>query len=345
MFWRLAKKVLFRFDPENVHSAFIRLIRIGIRLNGVPLRITSGEGFLPPRLVSSASKTVLGMEFRSRIGLAAGFDKDAEVLLGLPDLGFGFAEIGTVTPRPQPGNPRPRLFRDPARGALFNRMGFNNLGAEIVARNVAEARGRLPSTFRVGVNIGKNKDTPLEEAPSDYSKAVRPFETLVDYVVINVSSPNTPGLRSLQTVEALRSIIGAVIDVVSRWKKPVPLLLKLAPEIQGHALKELMTASESAGINGWVLTNTLGGGLETPRATLSGGWSGGPLTNEARRALVEARSQTRLPIISVGGILTPQEAIARCRCGAELIQIYSGWIFGGPAFPGRLRRALLEADF
>ncbi|OFZ52782.1 MAG: dihydroorotate dehydrogenase (quinone) [Bdellovibrionales bacterium RIFOXYC1_FULL_54_43] len=344
MFWRVVKKVLFRLDPENVHSAFIRLIRIGIRLRGVPLRIASGEA-QPPRLVSSASKIVFGMEFRSRVGLAAGFDKDAEVLLGLPDLGFGFAEVGTVTPRAQPGNSRPRLFRDPARAALFNRMGFNNLGAEVVARNIAEARGGLPSTFRVGVNIGKNRDTPLEEASSDYSKAVKPFETLADYVVINVSSPNTPGLRSLQTVEAIRSITGAVIDVILRWKKPVPLLLKLAPEIQGHDLKKLMAAAESAGINGWVLTNTLGGGFETPRETLSGGWSGGPLTNEARRALVEARSQTRLPIVSVGGILTPQEAVARCRCGAELIQIYSGWIFGGPSFPSRLRRALSEAGF
>jgi dihydroorotate dehydrogenase len=280
------------------------------------------------------------MSFRSPVGLAAGFDKNCEILPALPDLGFGFAEIGTVTPRPQPGNERPRLFRDRPHRALFNRMGFNNLGAEIIATRLKEARARLPTSFRVGVNIGKNKDTALSDAPGDYRAAARPFDGLADYLVINVSSPNTPGLRSLQSVEALEPIVREVLAEVSGWERRVPVLLKLAPELGGEELQAILRAGERWGVAGWVLTNTLGGGW--PKPAITGGYSGAPLAEAARTSLASARAITSLPIISVGGILSPKEAAARIEAGAQLVQIYSGWIYEGPRFPAKISSVLAK---
>jgi dihydroorotate dehydrogenase len=282
------------------------------------------------------------MDFGSPVGLAAGFDKDAEILAALPAMGFGFAEIGTVTPRPQPGNERPRLFRDPARASLFNRMGFNGLGAEIVSSNLAEVRPHLPEGFRVGVNIGKNKDTSLDRAAEDYRKAIRPFKDLADYVVINVSSPNTPGLRSLQTVESLTPIVSEVQEELAQWRRTTPVLLKLAPELRGEDLKAVILALEARKISGWVLTNTLAGTIDTPSGSLAGGWSGGAVTEPARLSLQEVRSISQLPIISVGGILSAEEAQVRLDLGANLIQIYSGWIYRGPTFPRDIKKALIS---
>jgi dihydroorotate dehydrogenase len=330
--WRCLRWFLFRLDAETAHRLTLSLIHLGSRLRGVPLRVASGAS---PERRGAAPVLVWQLPFSSRVGLAAGFDKDAEILAALPALGFGFAEIGTVTPRPQPGNDRPRLFRDPSRRAIFNRMGFNGLGAEIVARRLTHARmgGAVPSSFRVGVNVGKNKDTPAAEAHRDYLSAAAKFVDISDYLVINVSSPNTPGLRAFQTVEALRPIIQAVAEEVKGRRPDLPLLLKLAPEIRGEALAGIIPAAEGWGIDGWVLTNTWAGEIQAGGATLSGGWSGGPLTDAARAALVEARSLTRKPIISVGGILSAEEARARIQAGAELVQLYTGWIYGGPSFP------------
>ena len=332
-------------DAEVAHRVTIMFIRLGIRLKNVPLRIVSGSAIADLKnRKRSRMIQVFGLEFGSPLGLAAGFDKNAEILVGLPSLGFGFAEIGTVTPRPQPGNDRPRLFRDPIRQSLFNRMGFNGLGASIVAANVAESRDRLPLNFRIGVNIGKNKDTPVENAKEDYLKAARPFEGLSDYLVINVSSPNTPGLRSLQTVDALKPIIGEVANLIAGWEKKPPLLLKLAPELAADELIELIQVLEPQGIDGWVLTNTLGGSFkitaEANAVTLAGGWSGSLLTEMASKSLEIARNATSKPIISVGGIMTPGEAAKRMSLGANLIQIYSAWIFNGPTFPGQIVRQL-----
>jgi dihydroorotate dehydrogenase len=279
------------------------------------------------------------MGFRSRVGLAAGFDKDAELVTALPSLGFGFAEIGTVTPRPQPGNDRPRLFRDPSRGSLFNRMGFNGAGADVVSRRLARVKDQLSADFRIGVNLGKNKDTSLEDAASDYAKAASYFQDLADYMVVNVSSPNTPGLRSLQTLEALKPIVTAVNGVIGKWSRRPPLLLKLAPELSGENLAHLIQQIEAwkdEHIDGWILTNTLGGELQG----LVGGWSGGLLTENSRKSLKDARAVSRLPIVSVGGIMSEEEALERRRLGADLIQIYSGWIYKGPSFPGKLSRIL-----
>jgi dihydroorotate dehydrogenase len=335
--WKIAKKAVFLTDPEDAHTRVLRLLRLVGLVSPAFIKCVSGAGSFEDR----DGVDVFGLRFASRVGLAAGFDKDAKVVDLLPSLGFGFAEIGTVTPRPQPGNPRPRLFRQVDKQALFNCMGFNGDGAVAVAGNLARLRPRLPNHFRVGVNIGKNKDTPLELAADDYAQAIKPFENLADFVVINVSSPNTPGLRSLQTYESLKRITDSVNEVLSRWTRRPPLLLKLAPEIRGEALSGLLNNLEGVGIDGWVLTNTLGGEWRLNESTrITGGWSGLPVTEAARASLIEARSFTRLPIVSVGGIMTPEEAAERIKLGASLVQIYSGWIYGGPSFPVEVARAV-----
>lgn len=341
--WSLSKKGLFLFDPETAHGLAYAGVRAMARVpGGLPL-LSGGSVSRPWRCEA------WGLEFMNRVGLAAGFDKNAEWLPYLPRMGFGFAEIGTVTPKPQGGNPRPRVTRDSARRALFNSMGFNNLGAEIVANRVAKMRdrGRIPDAFRVGVNIGKNRTTPAAEAPQDYVAAIAPFEKAgVDFAVINVSSPNTPGLRALQGHQSLVAIVGKVVEVVSRWKKPIPVAVKLAPEL-GKELSpdnfaRLFVSVEGAGARGWVLTNTLGGESQLGEKTVSGGWSGEPV-REASHAFLRRflRSRiTRLPVLSVGGIQDEAEARARLDLGADLVEVYTGWIFEGPGFPGRLARKL-----
>ncbi len=336
--WSLAKGFLFRVDAESAHRFATNAVLLASHAGPLPLRWIAGKS-LP-----GAERVVFGRRFRNPVGLAAGFDKNAELLPVLPELGFGFAEIGTVTPRPQAGNPQPRLFRAPERQAIFNRMGFNNLGAPIVAERVRRARPGLPRDFRVGINVGKNKDTDAADAARDFAAAAAPFEGLADYLVVNVSSPNTPGLRDLQSEDALKRILEAVGEVVARWAEKPPILLKLAPEIEAAPLTQLIQALEaSGGVSGWVLTNTLGGNYErVDGVTLPGGWSGKPLSSLSRQRLATARSATRLPIISVGGILDEEEACARLSMGADLVQIYSGWIFAGPRLPHRIVRRVLS---
>ena len=330
--WKLAKWLLFQLEPEKAHRLLFSILQLKI-----PIRIVSGAPrWEPPRVPIE----VLGMNFRSRLGLAAGFDKDAEILGRLPALGFGFAEIGTVTPRPQSGNDRPRLFRDPASEAIFNRMGFNGLGATVVSTRLQKLRPELPEGFRVGVNIGKNRDTSLDRAAEDYRTAARAFEGIADYLVINVSSPNTAGLRSLQTQEALKPLVSEVLELVSGWKKRVSVLVKLAPELKGDELLTILKATEDLGVNGFVLTNTLAGTLIVRGTQVDGGWSGKPLQEASRARLREARAVTRLPIISVGGISDADEALTRLKLGADLVQIYTGWIYGGPSFPVEIQRKM-----
>ena len=272
------------------------------------------------------------------IGLAAGFDKNAEILAVLPSLGFGYAEIGTVTPKPQGGNEKPRLFRDSQKQALFNRMGFNNLGAGIVSDRLRKIKPKLPTGFKVGVNLGKNKMTPDEDAALDYAKVARTFLDCADYFVINVSSPNTPGLRALQTEAALIPIIQAVKKEVGTL--PIPILVKLAPELSGPPLASLIQAMEKEGIAGLVLTNTLGGTLAFKGKNYTGGWSGKVLTEESGKILKEVKKITSLPIISVGGIDRFSEMNARLLGGADLIQIYTGWVYQGPFFIRNVLREL-----
>jgi dihydroorotate dehydrogenase len=274
------------------------------------------------------------------IGLAAGFDKNAEMIELLPFFGFGSVEVGTVTPLPQGGNERPRLFRNPADQTLFNRMGFNNLGAGVISERVRRAKSKVPPGFRIGVNLGKNKSTPDGEASKDYARAARPFLDTADYFVINVSSPNTPGLRALQTPEALAAIVAEVKATLAESTRIIPLYVKLAPELTGETLMPVIRALETAGVSGLILTNTLGGDYLYGGNRLSGGWSGQILTSTALSRLKEAKSMTGLPIISVGGIMTVEDALARISEGAESIQLYTGWIYQGPFFAKRILRAL-----
>ncbi len=334
MIWKCLKSLLFCLDAETAHRWTVGVLKAIIvvdrYLGFVILRSVSGTRYIKEGAVVS----VWGLEFLSSIGLAAGFDKNAEILEGLPALGFGFAEIGTVTPQPQKGNSKPRLFRDSKQLALFNRMGFNSDGAEKVAARVAKIRLRLPKNFRIGVNVGKNAWTSLENAHHDYVEALRPFEGWVDYIVLNVSSPNTPGLRSLQTAESLKQLLEGVNRLISSWKSRPPVLLKLAPEIQGDVLSEILKIQESRSVDGWVLTNTLGGAWKNAE---TGGWSGAPVAQMSEQRLVEVRAQSSLPIISVGGIMMSEHAKKRLLLGANLIQIYSGWIFNGPRFVSEIK--------
>jgi len=278
----------------------------------------------------------LGKILQSPIGLAAGVDKNAELLPLLPDLGFAFAEVGTVTPRPQKGNRKPRLLRLRKTKSLFNRMGFNNDGAEVVATRVHDALEVLPDNFVLGVNVGKNKDTPNEEAHKDYARATHYFKNMVDYVVINVSSPNTPGLRELQNKESLKQIVSAVRGETNQWHKRPKVFLKLGPEVFAQEDFNLNALENELRIEGWVLTNT----LASPHDGKDGGLSGGALKAASRLALKEASKFSHVPIISVGGIMSAEEASYRLAHGAKLIQIYTGWIYKGPRFPKAIKKAL-----
>lgn len=328
--WKLLRSAFFLGDAETVHSFTVK---------GCQKLATIAPGFLKSISEPDPSPkkaNLFGKEFQSVIGLAAGFDKNAELLPALPLLGFGFAEIGTVTPLPQKGNRKPRLFRFPQEENLWNSMGFNNDGAIAIAHRVEEHRKNLPPLFRVGVNVGKNKDTPLEQAHLDYAKAVTPFIGLADYFVVNVSSPNTVGLRSLQEKESLQRITNAVRHEQAKKGDNTPLLLKLAPELDSQAFDSIFSNEKDLGIDGFVLTNT----LQNEYRGRMGGLSGRCLTDKSRDVLKQARQRTQLPLISVGGISNSDEARLRLQSGASLIQFYSSWIFQGPRFPGMISREI-----
>jgi dihydroorotate dehydrogenase len=274
--------------------------------------------------------TVAGIAFPNPVGLAAGLDKDGEAITGLMAFGFGFIEVGTVTPKPQPGNDAPRLFRVPEYEALINRMGFNNKGAGQLAGRLRELTWR-PAP--IGLNLGKNKTTPNEEATADYLSAARILHGLGDYVVVNLSSPNTPGLRALQAPEALASLLTAV-----RAEVTVPLFLKLAPDLTDEALDGAVDVALGR-IDGLICTNTtLARPFEHPLAAEAGGLSGKPLrarsTEVVRRAF--RRASGKLAIIGVGGVFDADDAWEKICAGASLVQVYSGFVYGGPGLPKRL---------
>ncbi|NDG84606.1 MAG: quinone-dependent dihydroorotate dehydrogenase [Proteobacteria bacterium] len=319
--WPLIRKLLFLIEPEDAHS----LAKWGMRLMARTLHLTIDTVNNP-------------------ICLAAGFDKNAELIDVLPFFGFGSIEIGTVTPLPQGGNERPRLFRNPADQTIFNRMGFNNLGAGIISERVRAAKKKVPEGFRIGVNLGKNKNTPDADAALDYAKAARPFLDTADYFVINVSSPNTPGLRALQTPEALQKIVKEVKSVIAEGTRMIPLWVKLAPEVTGTPLQEVVRALETAGIDGLILTNTLGGHYIYRGNELAGGWSGQNLTSLSLERLREVKAMTRLPVVSVGGIMTVKDALERLKAGAAGIQLYTGWIYAGPFFAKHILKAIRRSS-
>jgi dihydroorotate dehydrogenase len=331
---RLIRPVLFRLgggDPEAAHEWTLRRLAA---LSRRPVALAA----LRRLFAVSAPRTVFGVRFANPVGLAAGLDKDGRALAAWPALGFGFVEVGTVTRHPQPGNPAPRLFRLPASGALINRMGFNNAGAVALAARLAQT-GPLP--VPLGISLGKSKVTPLDEAVEDYLFALRTLRGYADYVAVNVSSPNTPGLRSLQDSAALAALLAALRGEAGT----TPVLVKVAPDLTDHALGELLDVCTSHGVAGLVATNTTlsRDGLAPPdaaRGAEAGGLSGRPLTERAREVVAFVAKRTDLPVIGVGGILAPDDALRLFDAGASLVQLYTGLIYSGPALVRRIARAL-----
>jgi len=339
MLWRALRWLLFRFDPERIHRlALVALRALGWRPIARRIR---------PRPAASLAVETLGLRFEHPLGLAAGFDKGEVIAPGLFALGFSHVEIGTLTPRPQPGNPKPRLFRLPEHGALVNRMGFNNDGADACAQRLA-ALDPADRTGIVGVNVGRNKATPNECAEDDYLACIDRLHPFADYLVVNISSPNTPGLRELQQRDALERLLGACAARARTLAAPKPLLVKLAPDLSAEALDEAVEVALAVGAAGIVATNTTiqrpGAVAAHPRAAEAGGLSGAPLRPLAAEALrrVYARAGGRIPIVGVGGIMSAQDAYARVRSGATLVQAYTGYIYGGPAFVPEVLRGLQE---
>jgi dihydroorotate dehydrogenase len=288
----------------------------------------------------------MGLEFPSPVCLAAGFDKDARAYRALAGFGFGAVEVGTVTPRPQPGNPRPRLFRLPADRALINRMGFNNRGAAAAAGALRGRRGRVA----VGANIGKNKDTPEAAAAADYVTGTRALAEVADYLVVNVSSPNTPGLRDLQATSRLRPLLAAVREALNQASphRRVPLLVKIAPDLADEDVDAVAALALELGLDGIIAVNTTidRTGLATSAAEVAaigpGGLSGPPLKRRALEVLWRLRAHTggTLVLISAGGIETAADAWERLQAGAHLVQAYTGVVYGGPLWAWRLNKEL-----
>jgi dihydroorotate dehydrogenase len=332
MYREFVRPLLFRLDPEWVHHASL-----------AALTRTPFAAALAPftrRNFPALRRELFGLTFPNPIGLAAGFDKNAEGVLRWPQLGFGFMELGTVTPRPQPGNPRPRIFRLPAERGLINRLGFPNVGVEEVARRLEriKAAGRWPAT-PVGLNLGKNKDTPLVEAARDYVVCFRRTRDLADYFVVNVSSPNTPGLRELQQGTLLDSILGPMRDEDPAGARP--LLLKIAPDLDPPHLETIVAAVEKYRLAGIVATNTT-----TDKTGLSvreeGGASGGPVAARSTETIRALRRLTTVPIIGVGGIFKAADAREKLAAGADLLQLYTGFVYEGPLVVRRICEQLAD---
>jgi dihydroorotate dehydrogenase len=320
---RLVRPLLFSLDPETAHHFAINCLRLASRL---PSALRLLNSFEPP----AKPVHLFGLTFRNPVGLAAGFDKNGGALPAWAALGFGFVEIGTVTAKPQPGNPPPRIFRYPEQKALINRLGFNNDGADVVAdrlRRLRESR-RWPQ-IPVGINLGKSKVTPLEGASDDYLYSFRLLSPLADYVIINVSSPNTPGLRSLQEHEALSGLLSAIREENRRARKPV--LLKIAPDLSPSDLEAIVAACEANEISGIIATNTtLDHSSIASTQDQAGGLSGAPLREKSTDAVRFIRSRSQLPVIASGGIFDAQSAREKLNAGAQLLQIYTGYIYRGP---------------
>lgn len=336
--WRLLRPLLFRLDAERAHGLALALAaRWSRHFSG---RLGASDVARAPALAVDA----MGLRFPNPIGLAAGLDKDAEAVPLWQRLGFGFVEVGTVTALAQPGNPRPRLFRLPADAALVNRMGFNNAGAEAMAVRLTRLRERDLPQVPLGVNLGKSKVTPAERAASDYQRSCALLAELADYLVVNISSPNTPGLRDLQTVEQVRVLVDAVQGPNQRLRDPRPVLLKLAPDLADADAIACAETAIDAGCAGLILTNTTirFDGLKTATAGMTGGLSGRPLMTRSTELLGHVRQALgEGPVlIGTGGIFAPEDVAAKRAAGADLVQLYTGLIYRGP---GLVRRLLSES--
>lgn len=335
----LLRRLLSSLEPERAHALGLACLDACARLgwsNGVPAD-TRHE-----------PTEVMGLRFPNRVGAAAGLDKNGDYIRALTALGFGFIELGTVTPRPQPGNARPRVFRIPERQAVINRLGFNNKGVDHLTGRLETPR----TNAVVGVNIGKNRDTPLERATADYIDALARVSPYADYVTVNISSPNTPGLRSLQAGPGLDDLLGELKREQARQKdvsgRYVPLVVKIAPDITADELATLAGALTAAGIDGVSATNTTIDRSELKglrHAEQSGGLSGAPLLAPSTAVLARLRALvgSTLPIIGVGGVLSGDDAKAKWRAGADLVQLYTGFVYRGPRLVREIRQAGIDS--
>ncbi len=330
MWYPAVRPVLFALDPERAHALALSGLRVA--------------GRLPTRAPLAAAVELMGLRFPNRLGLAAGFDKNAIAVDGLGTLGFGFIEVGTVTPRPQSGQPRPRLFRLPAAGALINRLGFPNDGAQVVARRLRRRRYR----GIVGVNIGKNATTPISRAVDDYISCLRAVHDVADYVAVNVSSPNTERLRELQVADRLEPLLTALLQERQRLSaaRPLPLLLKIAPDLERDELAAIARLVARLRLDGIIATNTTVRRALLPAAIGGerGGISGAPLRAAALHTVGELRARLGpdVAIVGVGGIDSPQAAIGMRAAGADLVALYSGLVYRGPSLVAQCVRALAD---
>jgi dihydroorotate dehydrogenase len=341
----LIKPLLFKLDAERAHHLVFDNLCRAARVPGVPALLRGLYDYQH----SSLAREVFGLKFPNPVGLAAGLDKNAVLTDELALLGFGFVEIGTVTPRPQPGNPAPRLFRLPQDEALINRMGFNNDGAAAAARRLAQRQNRR---LIIGGNIGKNKDTPNEQAAADYVAGFEALAEVVDYFVVNVSSPNTPGLRQLQEKKPLIDLLQQVQERNQQRAAPRPLLLKIAPDLTDYQLDDILEIARETKLSGLVATNTTISreGLHTDASQVAalgaGGLSGKPLRERATEVIryLHRRADGALPIIGSGGIHSPQAAQEKLNAGASLIQLYTGFIYEGPGLVRKINEQLAVSN-
>src|SRR3954469_8924776 len=327
---QFVRPLLFLLDPESAHDLALGFLRAAS--SNKPF-LSGLRRFRPP----PAPRTLFGLTFPNPVGLAAGFDKNAVALPALAALGFGFIEVGTVTARPQPGNPKPRLFRFADQQALINRLGFNNEGADAVANRLRflKESGHWPGG-PVGINIGKSKDTPLDQAAADYLHSFRRLRNFADYIVLNVSSPNTPGLRSLQASEALSVLLESVQEE-NRSSKPI--LVKISPDLSADEIEGVIATCEDHAVSGMIATNTtLDHSVISPDKNEAGGLSGSPLRDKSTNLVRAIASRSSIPVIGCGGICDVESARQKMAAGAKLLQVYTGFIYRGP----RLIREIVQ---
>ena len=337
MYKLLIRPILFCFDPEQVHHFTFSLIRFLNKIPGFGNLFQSIYEVKNPKL----EREVFGLKFKNPVGLAAGFDKDAKLYQELSNFGFGFIEIGTLTPKPQEGNPKKRLFRLKEDSAIINRMGFNNGGVDEAVERLKKNNGVL-----IGGNIGKNKNTPNEEATLDYEICFEALFPHVDYFVVNVSSPNTPNLRALQDKEPLTHLLQTLQNLNLQKPKQKPILLKIAPDLTNEQLLDIIDIINETKIAGVIATNTTLSreGLQSENKAEMGGLSGKPLTNRSTEVIrfLSEKSNKSFPIIGVGGIHSADDAIEKLNAGASLVQLYTGFIYEGPSLIKKINEQILS---
>ncbi len=343
--YKIIRWFLFQISPEKAHHFTITCLKILFKIPGAAALCKKIFVIENPKLAVN----IWGLEFKNRVGLAAGFDKDALYYNELSHFGFGFIEIGTVTPLPQPGNEKPRMFRLLQDNSLLNRMGFNNQGAQLAAENL---KNRKPGLI-IGGNIGKNKNTDNSHANADYLKCFIALYDVVDYFVVNVSSPNTPNLRDLQEKEPLKALLNELMDLNNKQPKVKPLLLKIAPDLSTHQLDDIIDIVSQTKIHGVIATNTtidrevLHYEKEKVKNLGAGGISGKALTQKATEVIkyLHTHSNGAFPIIGVGGIHCADDALEKLNAGAALIQLYTGFIYEGPGLIKQINKKLLSQNY